>query len=103
MTSTADHERLFEILDSLLDRWCEQRAFRPLKRILDAYPMRPVLTDEWARVYQMIRNLKGLGPDLPPDEMALVAEAHALIYQLLKLNPAGMGILETLGWRDAER
>ena len=30
--------------------------------------MRPVLTDEWGRLYAMVRNLEGLGAELPPNE-----------------------------------
>jgi hypothetical protein len=66
--------------------------------LLAAYPPAPLHTDQWATLYTAVRNLKGLPPDaLPADESAAVAEAHALVYQLLKASPAGTGILEAAG------
>jgi hypothetical protein len=94
----ADAARLFELLDRLIDRWCERRALGPLRVMLAGYPPAPVHTDQWAALYASIRNLRGLAPDaLPPEERAAVSEAHALIYQLLKASPAGAGIVEAAG------
>jgi hypothetical protein len=92
----ADRERLFEILDLLIDRWCERRALLPLGVVLAGYPPVPRLTDEWALLYQTIRNLKGLPWEaVPAAERAEISEAHALIYQLLKASEAGAQILKT--------
>ena len=93
-----DPARLFEILDQLIDRWCERRALQPLRVLLGAYPPAPLHTDQWATLYAAVRQLKGLAPaTLLGDEGAAVAEAHALIYQLLRASPAGTGILEAAG------
>lgn len=91
----ADPARLFQILDHLIDGWCERRALRPLAVVLAGYPPAPALTDEWAALYATVRNLKGVAPDVLTDaERAAVAEAHALIYQILKATPAGAGIIK---------
>ena len=93
----ADSSRLFQILDELVDRWCERRALGPLRVVLAGYPLVSGLSDEWATLYATIRNLKGLAPDqLLPEERVLIGEAHALIYQLLQASSAGVGILAQL-------
>ena len=95
MTETA---RLFQILDDLIDRWCERRALEPLRVVLEAYPPAPFVSDGWATLYASIRNLKGLRPGtLQAEEAAAMAEAHALIYQVLRSSDAGIGILEEAG------
>ena len=94
----ADPARLFAVLDGLVDRWCERRALPPLAVLLPAYQPAPLLTDQWAALYVAIRNLKGLAPDaLTPEEGAAVAEAHALVWQLLKGTAAGRQVLDTAG------
>ena len=94
----ADSSHLFQILDELIDRWCERRALGPLRVVLAGYPLVTGLSDEWATLDATIRNLKGLAPDaLPPEERALIGEAHALIHQLLKASGAGVGIREQAG------
>ena len=94
----SDTARLFDILDDLIDRWCERRALRPLAVMLAGYPPAPMLTDGWASLYATVRNLKGFAPDtLPDEERAAVSEAHALIYQVLKDSPAGLGIIAAAG------
>jgi hypothetical protein len=94
----ADAARLFAILDQLIDCWCERRALDPLRVVLPGYPLVGALTDDWATLYAAIRQLKGLAPGvLRPEESTAVAEAHALIYQLLKTSPTGVGILESAG------
>ena len=90
--------RLFQILDELIDRWCERRALEPLRVVLEGYPPAPFVSDGWATLYASIRSLKGLRPGtLQAEEAAAVAEAHALIYQILKSSDAGGGILEAAG------
>lgn len=94
----AESAQLFELLDRLIDGWCERRAIRPLQVLLAGYPPVPSLTDGWATLYATIRSLRGVAPDgLLPGESAAIAEAHALIYQLLKETEAGAQILERAG------
>jgi hypothetical protein len=89
----SDIARLFQILDDLIDRWCERRTLRPLQVLLTGYPPAPIHTDQWAALHTTIRNLKGLTPDtLVPEERAAVAEAHALIYRLLEASRAGADV-----------
>ena len=95
---TSDTARLFGLLDDLIDRWCERRALRPLAVVLAAYPPAPTRTDEWAALYATVRRLKGLDPnDVTDVERAAVAEAHAVIYQLLEATPAGASIIDGAG------
>jgi hypothetical protein len=94
----SDTARLFRLLDDLIDRWCERRALRPLAVTLAVYPPAPALTDEWADIYATVRNLKGLASDEILDgERAAVAEAHALIYRILKASPGGADIIKAAG------
>ena len=94
----ASPTRLFAILDGLLDGWCERRALRPLAVLLPAYPPAPLHSDQWATLFAAIRDLKGVASDaLTSEEGAAVAEAHALIWQLLKESPAGRQILKPAG------
>jgi hypothetical protein len=94
----AESAQLFELLDRLIDGWCERRAIRPLQVLLGGYPPVPSLTDGWAALYATIRHLKGVAPDdLLPGESAAIAEANALIYHLLKDTEAGAQILERAG------
>ena len=94
----ADSARLFELLDHLIDRWCERHALGPLRVLLPAYPPAPLHSDDWATLYAAVRHVRGLAPgELRPEESAAVAEAHALIYQQLKANPAGASIIQAAG------
>ncbi len=94
----ADPTRLFAVLDGLVDGWCERRALRPLAVLLPVYPPAPLHTDQWSDLYAAIRNLKGLATGtLTPEEGAAVAEAHALVWQLLRRTAAGRQVLDSAG------
>jgi hypothetical protein len=42
-----DQQRLVQILDVLIDGWCERRALHPLGALLQGYPSLLQLTDDW--------------------------------------------------------
>ena len=93
-----ESSRLFTLLDQLIDAWCERRALGPLSVLLPAYPPAPLHTDQWAALFAAIRNLKGVPPGtLSEQEGACIAEAHALVYHLLKGSAAGTQILASAG------
>lgn len=80
-----DQQRLVQILDVLIDGWCERRALHPLGALLQGYPSLLQLTDDWVSLYRALRNVRGSAPDVLTDtELALVSEALALTWQALK-------------------
>jgi hypothetical protein len=61
-------------LDTLIDRWCERRAFRPLQLLIRAYPGPLAHTDQ---VVELLDPLKGLcRAELPEDGLRMLIEAH---------------------------
>jgi hypothetical protein len=64
-----------QTLDSLIDRWCERRAIRPLRCLLRAYPAPLVHTDQKHQLLEALRDVKGLcRADLTEDELRQVIE-----------------------------
>jgi len=93
-----ESDRLFALLDQLIDRWCDRRALRPLRTLLTAYPPRPRHSDDWVILFGAIRNLKGLSPtDFTVEERDAVAEAHAVTYQIIRASFPGAAVLDQAG------
>ena len=71
---------LTQTLDTLIDRWCERRAIKPLQVLLQAYPGPLAHTDQKFEVLEAMRDVKGLcRQDLTEDELQMLIEAlHAL-------------------------
>jgi hypothetical protein len=66
-----------QTLDSLIDRWCERRAIRPLQCLLRAYPAPLAHTDQKHQLLEALRDVKGLcRADLTEDELRQVIELH---------------------------
>ena len=64
-----------QTLDTLIDRWCERRAIRPLQRLLPAYPAPLVHTDQKHQLLEALRDVKGLcRADLTQDELRILIE-----------------------------
>ena len=42
----------------LFDAWCERRAARPLRHLLQAWPLTNGLTDDWGDLYEALRVLR---------------------------------------------
>jgi hypothetical protein len=62
-----------QTLDSLIDRWCERRAIRPLRYLLNAYPGPLVHTDQKFQLLEALRDIKGLcRSDLTDEEIPML-------------------------------
>jgi hypothetical protein len=74
-----------QTLDTLIDRWCERRALRPLKLLLRAYPGPLAHTDQLFELLEALKDVKGLSrAELPADELQLLIEAHNALEDSLK-------------------
>src|ERR1700757_3568778 len=54
---------LFKILDHLINGWCERRALRPLRCLLDAYPGVLAHTDQHFELVEALKKVKALCRD----------------------------------------
>jgi hypothetical protein len=65
-----------QILDTLIDRWCERRAIRPLQFLLKAYPSALVHTDQKFQLLDALRDAKGFcRNELTEEELNLLIKA----------------------------
>ena len=77
-----------ETLDTLIDRWCERRALRPLQYILQAYPAALAHTDQKFQLLEAMKNVKGLcRKDLTEEELRLLIQALNELEDTLKPKP----------------
>ena len=63
MSIISDGTNLFSILDGLVDGWCERRALKPLRFILQAYPLASGLSDEWHQLFDALKDIRALCRD----------------------------------------
>lgn len=76
---------LIEKLDWLIEKWCQRRALRPLKYILQVYPAPLIHTDQMGDLLDKLRDIKGLcRNDLTSDELNYVIEAVNEVEDSLK-------------------
>jgi len=67
---------LVKVLDTLIDRWCERRALRPLQLLFRAYPGPLVHTDQLFELLDALRDVKGLcRAQLTEEELRMLIEA----------------------------
>ncbi len=72
-------------LDTLIDRWCQRRAIRPLQLLLRAYPGPLAHADQMFELLDALKDVKGLcRADLPEEELQMVIEAHHAVEDALK-------------------
>ena len=72
-------------LNTLIDRWCERRAIRPLQLLLRAYPAPLAHTDQMFELLEALKNLKGLcRSELSEDELRMVIEAYNAVEAAFK-------------------
>lgn len=74
------------LLRQLIDRWCERRALRPLRVILQCYPLASGLTDEWALLATGLKTIRvQFANDLVAEELDQVIElqqlAESVVYR----------------------
>jgi hypothetical protein len=75
----------FKILDHLINGWCERRALRPLRYLLDAYPGVLAHTDQQFELVEALKKVKALcRDDLTPEELQLVTRAHDFLNERLR-------------------
>lgn len=66
---------IIQEIDKLVDGWCERRCLKPLRYILQHYPLLSGLTDEWGALYESLRDIKGLCQnELTHEEQKLLVE-----------------------------
>jgi hypothetical protein len=74
------------LLRQLIDSWCERRALRPLRIILQCYPLVSGLTDEWASLATGLKTIRAqFAADLAAKELDQVIElqhlAESVVYR----------------------
>ena len=75
----------FKILDHLITGWCERRALRPLRYLLDAYPGVLAHTDQQFELVEALKKVKALcGNDLTQEERHLVRQACDFFEERLR-------------------
>jgi hypothetical protein len=82
MSSPAD---IPAIMDRLIAAWCDRRALRPLRLILQGYPPASNLTDESYKLLEAIKDVRGLCRDsLTPEELSELTRAMILLQDALE-------------------
>ncbi len=72
-------------LNTLIDRWCERRAIRPLQILLRVYPGPLIHADQMFGLLDALKDLKGLcRTELPDEELRMIIEAHNVVEGALK-------------------
>jgi hypothetical protein len=65
----------FKILDHLINDWCERRALRPLRYLLDAYPGVLAHTEQQLELVEALKKVKALcRDDLTKEEYGWLLE-----------------------------
>ena len=75
----------FKILDHLINGWCERRALRPLRYLLDAYPGVLAYTDQQFELVEALKKVRALCRDhLTPEERHLVRQVCDFLEERLR-------------------
>ena len=61
MTSFQSNEEFFAALRQQIERWCDQRRLRELALLLPGYTTFFGLTDDWARLYEALKDTRAIG------------------------------------------
>ena len=61
MTSFQSNEDFFAALRQQIERWCDQRRLCELALVLPGYTSFFGLTDDWARLYDALKDTRALG------------------------------------------
>jgi len=68
-------EQVLQKIKYLIEHWCDRRALRPLRYILNAYPLSSGLTDEWGQLLDALKSIKTQSrTDLRNEELEKVSE-----------------------------
>jgi len=61
MTSFQSYEEFFAALRKQIEGWCDQRRLRELALVLPGYISFFGLTDDWARLHEVLKDTRALG------------------------------------------
>ena len=61
MTSFQSNEEFFAALRGQIERWSDQRRLRELALWLPGYTFFGGLTDDWARLYEALKDTRAIG------------------------------------------
>jgi hypothetical protein len=76
---------VFATVDSLIDAWCERRALKPLRYILQGYPLGSGLTDDWHQFKEALENVRAFcRDDLTREEAREIGRAIVLLQNMLE-------------------
>jgi hypothetical protein len=64
MTQISSNDEFFNILNGLVDSWCDRRCLHPLARILGPYLGFNGLTDGWAELQDALKSVRALDREL---------------------------------------
>ena len=59
--SFQSNEEFFAALRQQIERWCDERRLRELALLLPGYTSFFGLTDDWARLYEALKDTRALG------------------------------------------
>ena len=90
-----EHVRFQEVLDRLIDGWCERRALYPLALLLPAYLAHTGRKDSEIALYRALARIRSRARDeLLGGEGYILSEATALVRESLALNGVRMEELD---------
>lgn len=90
-----DHVRFQEVLDRLIDGWCERRALYPLSLVLPPYLAHTGRADSEAALYRALARVRRLARDeLLGGEDYILTEAMSLVRESLQLGGVAVGELD---------
>ena len=76
---------IFRALDTLIDRWCERRAIRPLQRLLQVYPTVFVSAEQRFALLDALKDIRQLHrKDLTAQELVWVGKLHEVVEEALR-------------------
>jgi hypothetical protein len=75
-----------KILDGLINEWCERRALRPLRYLLDAYGGALAQTDLQFELVEALKKVNALcRDDLTQEERRLIRKVHDFFEERLRI------------------
>ncbi len=79
-----DPKIILQKIDTLINCWCERRCLKPLRYILQHYPLLSGLTDEWGALYESLRDIKGLcQKELNSEEQKTLTEIINAVHDII--------------------
>jgi hypothetical protein len=80
----SSNEELFEILNKLIDGWCDRRALNALRLILPGYFAFNGLTDGWEFLHEALRDVRAFCRDeLTHGEQVEIGRAIVAVQQVI--------------------